>query len=108
MTITKDDLYFYNKGKLYDAYRIFGAHLRKDAVGKILGTEFTVWAPHAKEVSVLGEFNGFQAWVHNLSKVDDTGIWNLPVVDQNNLFIGFISKSSILMSYRQVLKGYSE
>jgi CIC family chloride channel protein len=39
---------------------------------------------------------------------DDTGFWNLPVVDQNNKFVGFISKSSILMSYRQVLKGYSE
>ena len=39
---------------------------------------------------------------------DDTGFWNLPVVNQNNEFVGFISKSSILMSYRQVLKGYSE
>ena len=79
MTITKDDLYFYNQGKLYDAYRIFGAHLRKSIDGKVLGTEFTVWAPHAKEVNVLGEFNGFQAWVHNLSKLDSTGIWSLVV-----------------------------
>lgn len=43
-----------------------------------------------------------------LQVFDDTGSWNLPVVDQSNVFIGFISKSSILMSYRQVLKGYSE
>lgn len=39
---------------------------------------------------------------------DDTGVWNLPVVDENNKFIGFISKSRILMSYRQLLKEYSE
>lgn len=39
---------------------------------------------------------------------DDTGVWNLPVVDDNNKFIGFISKSTILMSYRQLLKEYSE
>ncbi len=39
---------------------------------------------------------------------DDTGFWNLPVVDQNNKFIGFISKSSILIGYRQLLKLYSE
>lgn len=38
---------------------------------------------------------------------DNTGTWNLPVVDQQNIFLGFISKSSILMSYRQLLKGYS-
>lgn len=39
---------------------------------------------------------------------DNTGTWSLPVVDQKNVFLGFISKSSILMSYRQLLKGYSD
>ncbi len=75
--INKDDLYFFNQGKLYDAYRIFGAHLEYDKSGVLLGTRFTVWAPHAKEVSVLGEFNNNQAWVNNLKKVDDTGVWSL-------------------------------
>lgn len=39
---------------------------------------------------------------------DDTGVWNLPVVDHNNRFIGFISKSTILTSYRDLLKQYSD
>lgn len=39
---------------------------------------------------------------------DDTGVWNLPVTSENNDFVGFISKSSILMSYRQLLKEYSD
>lgn len=43
-----------------------------------------------------------------LQTFDDTGVWNLPVVDSDNQFIGFISKSTILMSYRQLLKEYSE
>jgi len=43
-----------------------------------------------------------------LQTFDDTGVWNLPVVSENNDFIGFISKSSILMSYRQLLKEYSD
>ncbi|SIQ08260.1 MULTISPECIES: chloride channel protein [unclassified Chryseobacterium] len=43
-----------------------------------------------------------------LQTFDDTGVWNLPVVNNNNDFIGFISKSSILMSYRQLLKEYSD
>lgn len=43
-----------------------------------------------------------------LQTFDDTGVWNLPVVDDNNQFMGFISKSTILMSYRQLLKEYSE
>ena len=79
MVFSKDDLYFYNHGKLYDSYRIFGAHLIKDNDGKITGTRFTVYAPHAKEVNVLGEFNDYQAWVHNLAKVDSTGIWTIDV-----------------------------
>jgi 1,4-alpha-glucan branching enzyme len=79
--MNSDELYFFNQGKLFDAYKHFGAHLKKNKKGEILGTEFTVWAPHAKEVSVMGEFNGFQAWVHNLTKIDDAGIWRLFIPD---------------------------
>ncbi|WP_343680820.1 chloride channel protein [Chryseobacterium arthrosphaerae] len=43
-----------------------------------------------------------------LQTFDDTSVWNLPVVSEANDFIGFISKSSILMSYRQLLKEYSD
>lgn len=43
-----------------------------------------------------------------LQTFDDTGVWNLPVVNDRNIFIGFISKSTILMSYRQLLKDYSD
>lgn len=38
---------------------------------------------------------------------DDTSTWNLPVVDEDNRFIGFISKTAILTSYRELLKDYS-
>ena len=42
-----------------------------------------------------------------IRKFDETGAWYLPVVDQQNRFVGFLSKSSILASYRQLLKEYS-
>ncbi len=42
-----------------------------------------------------------------LQLFDNTGTWYLPAVDKNNVFLGFISKSSILMSYRDMLKDYS-
>ena len=38
---------------------------------------------------------------------DDTRAWNLPVVDDQGRYIGFVSKSKIFSSYRQVLKHYS-
>jgi CIC family chloride channel protein len=39
---------------------------------------------------------------------DDTGAWNLPVVDENRHYVGFVSKSKIFNSYRRVLRHYSE
>ena len=42
-----------------------------------------------------------------LKMFDDTAVWNLPVVNEKNQFIGFISKSTILMSYRELLRDYS-
>ena len=38
---------------------------------------------------------------------DDTGAWNLPVVDEDGMYVGFVSKSKIFNSYRQVLKHYT-
>lgn len=39
---------------------------------------------------------------------DDTGAWNLPVIDEQGHYIGFVSKSKIFNSYRRVLRHYSE
>ena len=39
---------------------------------------------------------------------DDTGAWNLPVVDNNGMYHGFVSKSKIFNSYRHVLRHYSD
>jgi len=38
---------------------------------------------------------------------DETGAWNLPVIDENGHYVGFVSKSKIFNSYRQVLKHYT-
>ena len=43
-----------------------------------------------------------------MKKFDDTGAWNLPVVDADGLYVGFVSKSKIFNSYRRVLRHYSE
>lgn len=65
------------------------------AVIKIMKAPPAILHPENKPLDILQTF-------------DDTGVWNLPVVSENNDFIGFISKSSILMSYRQLLKEYSD
>ena len=39
---------------------------------------------------------------------DKTNAWNLPVVDQDGHYLGFVSKSKIFNSYRQVLKHFTD
>lgn len=58
--IDSDFLYYFDQGKSYDAYRVFGAHLEKDALGNNVACEFCLFAPNAASVSVVGEWNQFE------------------------------------------------
>ena len=42
-----------------------------------------------------------------MKKFDDTGAWRLPVIDEDRKYLGFISKSRLLMAYRAELKEIS-
>ncbi len=72
------NLYLFNQGKLEKAYDIFGAHLVKDEQGNIKGTIFRVYAPNAKIVSVIGDFNNWDSRVNTLNRIDnENGIFEL-------------------------------
>jgi CIC family chloride channel protein len=45
---------------------------------------------------------------HVMKLFDDTGAWNLPVVDEHGGYVGFVSKSKIFTSYRRVLRHYTD
>lgn len=68
--LTDELLYIYNTGKLYHAYRSFGAHVEDG------GVQFTVWAPDVKAVRVVGDFNGWNAGDDHafLDEIGDTGV----------------------------------
>ncbi len=75
--MTELDLYLFNEGKLKEAYNHFGSHLVYDDSGKFLGTRFTVYAPHARIVSIVGDFNNWDSRTHVMKKIDSSGIYNL-------------------------------
>lgn len=52
-----DQTQLYHSGSLTDGWRLFGAHPATE--GDVHGWWFNVWAPHAKAVSVVGDFNGW-------------------------------------------------
>ena len=73
--LNRDDVYLFNTGKLHQAYRLLGA-LPMEVDGTP-GVRFTVWAPNAERVSVIGEFNGWDGRAHAMSSVGSTGLWTL-------------------------------
>ena len=84
---TDFDINLFKAGKHYRLYEKLGAHLiEKDGVK---GVYFAVWAPSAKAVSVVGEFNYWLEGDHPLNvRWDDSGIWEgfVPGLDQGTLY----------------------
>ena len=65
-------IYLFKQGNNFEAYRFFGAHF--DCRGGDEGVVFRVWAPHAKAVSVVGDFNSWVPGSHPMAKLDE-GVW---------------------------------
>ena len=70
-----DALYLFNEGRNVQAYRLLGAH--PDAAG----TTFRVWAPNARQVAVVGDFNDWQPAAHPMQALGASGIWELRVAE---------------------------
>lgn len=75
LAITELDAYLFGQGTHYEIYNKMGAHVAvKD--GKE-GVYFAVWAPAAREVYVIGEFNNWNAYGYDMKKISDGGIYEL-------------------------------
>ena len=71
---TDDEAYLFGEGNFLYCYRRFGAHFRE--VEDVRGVQFSVWAPNAQGVSVIGPFNGWNAHAHPM-QAHREGIWEL-------------------------------
>lgn len=71
--ISETDIYLFHQGTNYYSYKMLGCHhiLWKGQ----LGFRFSTWAPHAKKVSVVGDFNNWNPNRHQLHKVNNEGLW---------------------------------
>jgi len=66
-------------GRAYDLHTWMGAHLLKDHQGMVYATEFTVYAPNAKEVRLVSDFNAYEGWKHVLTKIHHMGVFRIEV-----------------------------
>jgi 1,4-alpha-glucan branching enzyme len=73
--LTDYDLYLFGEGTHYLKYEKLGAHVRE--VDGVRGVHFAVWAPNAKRVSVVGDFNFWDGRVHAMRGRATSGIWEI-------------------------------
>ena len=67
------DLYLFRKGVARRAYGFMGCHPSAS------GFRFTVWAPNAKSVALIGDFNGWDSHVHPMDFMEGPGLWTLDI-----------------------------
>lgn len=84
--ITDFDLYLLGEGNLFESYEKFGA--KQIEIDGVKGVQFAVWAPNAKDVSVVGDFNGWNPESDYMENVKNSGVWALfvPGLQQGDLY----------------------
>jgi 1,4-alpha-glucan branching enzyme len=72
---TDFQMHLFHEGTFYQSYQLFGAHILND--GGCVVTRFCVWAPNARIVRVVGDFNNWNGTECTLHRVNGEGIWML-------------------------------
>ena len=78
-TLGEMDLHLFNEGRHERLWEILGAHARTFTTpdGEVDGVSFAVWAPNAKGVSLIGEFNRWDGNEAQLRVLGSSGVWEL-------------------------------
>ena len=75
--LNEQGIYFFHQGTNYEAYELLGAHYTKDS------TTFRVWAPNARSVSVVGDFNGWNKDTNVMNKITNEGLYEIVIKGVN-------------------------
>ena len=75
LTISDDDVWLFEAGTHTRAWEILGAH--PVTIDGVDGTRFGVWAPNARHVSIIGDFNGWNRDANRMERRPGSGFWEL-------------------------------
>jgi 1,4-alpha-glucan branching enzyme len=75
------DLYLIGEGRHERLWKALGAQVKRDETGALLGTAFSVWAPNAQAVSLIGDHNYWDRNTHQMYRNGTSGIWEIFVAD---------------------------
>ena len=65
------EIYLFHQGTYYHAYNLLGCHPENG------GAWFRVWSPNARAISVVGDFNGWNADSHKMQKIEESSVWEV-------------------------------
>ena len=75
------DLHLISQGRHEQLWNALGAHVRRDSAGALLGTTFSVWAPNARAVSLIGDHNYWDRNTNQMLRIGSYGIWEIFISD---------------------------
>ena len=76
-TLGETDLYLIGEGRHERLWQVLGAQVRRDPEGNLIGTAFSVWAPNARAVSLIGDHNYWDRNSHPMVSLGGNGIWEI-------------------------------
>ncbi len=78
-TLGEVDLHLIAEGRHERLWEVLGAHVRTydGALGQVTGTSFSVWAPNARGVRVVADFNQWDGRAHPMRTLGSSGVWEL-------------------------------
>jgi len=71
------DMRLFCEGNSYDSYKILGSFCENQYESTSSGVVFRVWAPNAKKVQIIGDFNNWTGTEHSMEFIKEAGIWTL-------------------------------
>lgn len=84
--LTDFDIYLFKEGTHYRIWEKLGAHILE--IDGVKGVSFAVWAPNAKRVSVVGDFNNWDGTRHPMKMINNSGVWEIfiPNIGEGSLY----------------------
>jgi 1,4-alpha-glucan branching enzyme len=80
-TLGELDMYLITEGRHEKLWEVLGAHVQRDASGELIGTSFSVWAPNAKNVSLICDSNFWDKKTNPMIPLGSNGLWEIFIPD---------------------------
>ena len=80
-TLGELDMYLITEGRHEKLWEVLGAHVKRDSNGELIGTSFAVWAPNARNISLISDANFWNKKTNPMIPLGSNGLWEIFIPD---------------------------